>query len=115
MKADLICFLTVDLQKCQIMNNQFGGLMNIIVKQFSKDDIERFTYNSGMKTLDVQLPFAIQYFDKVSFTDLYGNRIQCKLKKKYPRSTKAVRIDDICEMMLCIYNPSDEQIENLTK
>ena len=89
--------------------------MNIIVKQFSKDDIERFMDNSGMKTLDVQLPFAIQYFDKVSFTDLYGNRIQCKLKKKYPRGTKAIQIDDICEMMLCIYNPSDEQIENITK
>lgn len=84
--------------------------MNIIVKQFSKEDIERFTDDSGMKTLDVQLPFAIQYFDKVSFTDLYGNRIQCKLKKKYPRGTKAIQIDDICEMMLCIYNPSDEQI-----
>lgn len=84
--------------------------MKISVKEFSKDDIERFTDDLGMKTLNVQLPFAIQYFDKVSFTDLYGNRIQCKLKKKYPRSTKAVRIDDICEMTLCIYNPSDEQI-----
>lgn len=89
--------------------------MKIIVKEFSKDDIERFTVNSGMKTLDVQLPFAIQYFDKVSFTDMYGNRIQCNLKKKYPIGTKAIQIDDICEMMLCIYNPSDEQIENLTK
>ena len=115
MKSDLICFLTVDLKKCQMTNNQFGGLMKIIVKEFSNDDIEKFTVDLGMKTLGVQLPFAIQYFDKVSFTDLYGNRIQCKLKKKYPRSTKAVRIDDICEMMLCIYNPSDEQIENLTK
>lgn len=89
--------------------------MNIIVKQFSKKDIKRFAENSGMKTLDIQLPFAIQYFDKVSFTDLYGNRIQCKLKNKYPRGTKAIQIYDICEMMLCIYNPSDEQIENLTK
>ena len=89
--------------------------MKIIVKEFSKEDIERFTDDLGMKTLDVQLPFAIQYFDKVSFTDLYGNRIQCKLKKKYPRDTKTIQIDDICEMMLCIYNPSDEQIENLTK
>lgn len=89
--------------------------MNIIVKKFSKDDVKRFADNSGMMTLDVQLPFAMQYFDKVSFTDLYGNRIQCKLKKSYPRGTKTIQIDDICEMMLCIYNPSGEQIENLTK
>lgn len=89
--------------------------MNIIVKKFSKDDIKRFVENSGMKTIDIQLPFAVQYFDKVSFTDLYGNRIQCTLKKKYPKGTKAIQIDDICEMMLCIYNPSGEQIKNLTK
>lgn len=89
--------------------------MNIIVRNVSKKDIKKYLDNSGMKTLDVQLPFSINYFDKVSFTDLYGNRIQCKLKHNYPRKTRYIPIEDITEMMICIYNPTNEQIERLTK